>query len=167
MKNLTFAIALFFTSSFISVSSYAEEGTIRLSNNAYKQVITKDKDGNKKIDYVEPKIAVPGDVIFYSTTFENIGNDFAENIVINNPIPNNSKYREGSAEGKDTKIEFSIDGGKTFGLPEKLIVKDKSGKTWTAKPEDYTDIRWIYQKPLAPADKGSVSFKTMIKKPGE
>ncbi|MDH5389153.1 MAG: hypothetical protein OEY06_11995, partial [Gammaproteobacteria bacterium] len=63
----------------------------------------------------------------------------------------------------NTNISFSIDAGKNYGNPEDLIVKDKNGKEWTAKPESYTHIRWIYNKPLAPGEKGEVTFNTQIK----
>ena len=146
-----------------SVSAFAEDGKIVLTNKVFKQVIKTDKDGNITYEYIGAELAVPGDVMMYTITFENIGTDPAEGIVINNPIPNNSKYRIDSANGKDTNITFSIDGGKNFGNPEQLVVKDKSGKEWTAKPESYTHIRWVYNKPLAPGEKGEVSFKTQIK----
>jgi uncharacterized repeat protein (TIGR01451 family) len=141
----------------------AKDGTVKFSNKVFKQVVVTNKKGEKEFSYVEPTIAVPGDVMLYSITFENIGKETVSNIVVNDPIPNNSKYRMNSANGKDTKITFSIDGGKSFGNPKDLIVKDKTGKTWVAKPEEYTHIRWVYGKSLAPGEKGEVSFKTSIK----
>lgn len=141
----------------------AEDGTIKFSNKVFKQVIVTNEKGKKEFSFVEPTIAIPGDVMLYSITFENIGKQTVNNIVVNDPVPNNSKYRMNSATGKDTKITFSIDGGKNFGNPEDLVVKDKSGKSWVAKPEEYTHIRWVYEKPLAPGEKAEVSFKTSIK----
>ena len=167
MKNINLTITMFFCIAMISVQALAKEGQIRLTNKVFKQVITTNEKGEKKLDYVEPKLAIPGDVIFYTTTFENISQENADDIVIKNPIPNNSNYRMGSAKGKNTDIDFSVDKGKSFGRPEKLFVIDKAGKKWTARPEDYTDIRWIYKKPLVAGEKGTVTFKTMIKKPGE
>ena len=148
---------------FFSGSVFAEEGSIVLTNKVLKQVIKTDKDGNITYDYIEPATALPGDVMMYTITFENIGKDPAEGIVLNDPIPNNSKYRMSSATGKNTNITFSIDGGKNFGNPTELVVKDKNGKKWTAKPESYTHIRWVYNKPLAPGEKRKVTFKTQIK----
>lgn len=146
-----------------SVSAFAEDGKIVLTNKVFKQVIKTDKDGKVTYDYVDPGTVLPGDVMMYTITFENIGDSPAEGIVINNPVPNNSEYRVGSAAGKNTKIIFSIDGGKNFGNPEELVVSDKNGKQWTAKPESYTHIRWVYSQPLAPGQKDEVSFKTKIK----
>lgn len=157
-----FSVALVFPLLF-SVNAYAEDGKIMLTNKVFKQVIKIDQEGNTTYEYVEPGTALPGDVMMYTISFENIGDSPAQGIVINNPVPNNSEYRVGSATGKNAEIFFSIDGGKNFGNPEELVVKDKNGKQWTAKPESYTHIRWVYKQPLAPGEKSEVSFKTKIK----
>ena len=167
MKKINAILKLLFSmiilTSLFSANVFAEDGTIVLTNKVFKQVIKKDKDGNVTYDYIEPKTALPSDVMLYTITFENIGKEAASGIVINNPIPNNSKYRIDSATGENTAISFSIDAGENFGNPKDLIVKDKDGKEWAAKPESYTHIRWVYNKPLAPGDKGEVTFKTQIK----
>lgn len=156
-------LSMMLLASLFSANTFAEGEKITLTNKAFKQIIKKDKDGNITYDYVKPELALPGDVILYTILVENMGADLAEDIVINNPVPNNSKYRSASATGKGTKITFSIDNGETFDVPEKLIVKDKDGKESIAKAEIYTHIRWVYAEPLAPGDKKEVSFKTEIK----
>ncbi|MCW8923707.1 MAG: hypothetical protein OQK69_08775 [Gammaproteobacteria bacterium] len=167
MKKAKLNFKLFFSTMILtflfSGSALSQDGKIVLTNKVFKQVIKKDKQGKTTYEYIEPGTALPGDVMMYVISFENIGTDPAEGIVINDPVPNNSKYRVGSAAGKNTKITFSIDGGNVFGDPDELVVKDKDGKEWKAKPESYTHIRWIYNKPLAPGEKAEVSFKTKIK----
>ena len=162
-KSIFNLLAAVFVASIFSVNAFAEDGKIILTNKVFKQVIKKDEDGKTTYDYVEPGTALPGDVMMYVISFENIGDQPAEGIVINDPVPNNSKYRVGSAAGKNTTTSFSIDDGKTYGNPEDLVVKDANGKEWKAKPESYTHIRWVYNKSLAPGEKGEVSFKTQIK----
>jgi len=153
--------SLFF--SLFAVPAQAEEGAIRFSNNAYKQEISTDKDGKKQFNFVEPKLVLPGDVILYEIEFENVSDQVISDIVVNNPLPNNSKYRAGSAQGKSTQITFSVDGN-NYKKAEGLVVKDKAGKSWLAKPEDYQAIRWVYKQALKPGEKSKVSYKTEIKK---
>lgn len=166
MKNVkenifkTFLISVF--TLFTAMNAYAEDGAIRFSNNAFKQVISKAADGSVTYDYVEPGLVLPDDVILYEIVFENISDQEVSNIVVNNPIANNSKYRGGSATGDSTEITFSVD-GKNFAAADALTVKDQTGKTWKAKPEDYTVIRWVYKKALKPGEKGKVTYKTTIK----
>lgn len=145
-----------------AMNAYAEEGAIRFSNNAFKQVILKAADGSMQYDYIEPGLVLPDDVILYEIVFENISDQNVSNIVINNPTANNSKYRGGSASGDSTEITFSVD-GKNFASADSLKLKDKTGKTWRAKPEDYVAIRWLYKKTLKPGEKGKVTYKTSIK----
>jgi uncharacterized repeat protein (TIGR01451 family) len=166
MKNIkqnifkTILISVF--TLFAAMNAYAEDGAIRFSNNAFKQVISKAADGTVKYDYVEPGLVLPDDVILYEIVFENISDQEVTNIVVNNPIANNSKYRDSSATGDSTEITFSVD-GKNFAAADALTVKDQTGKTWKAKPEDYTAIRWVYKKALKPGEKGKVTYKTTIK----
>ncbi len=147
---------------FTAMNAYADEGAIRFSNNAFKQVASKAADGSVQYDYIKPGLVLPDDVILYEIVFENISNQDVSNIVINNPIPNNSKYRGSSATGDSTVITFSVD-GKNFASADALKLKDKTGKTWKAKPEDYVAIRWLYKKTLKPGEKGKVTYKTSIK----
>ena len=160
-KIMTLLI-LFALSAMVSINAYAEGGVIKFSNNAFKQVISKAADGSVQYDYVEPKQVLPKDVILYEIVFENISNENVTDIVINNPVANNSKYRGDSADGKSTEITFSVD-GKNFAAANALTVKDNSGKSWQAKPENYTAIRWIYKEVLKPGEKSKVTYKTSIK----
>jgi len=155
-------ILSFVFSALVTANSYAEEGAIRFSNNAFKQVISKAADGTVQYDYVEPGLVLPDDVILYEITFENISKQDISNIVINNPIANNSKYRGSSATGDSTDITFSVD-GEHYAAANSLTVKDESGKSWQAKPEDFTAIRWVYKKALKPGEKSKVTYKTSIK----
>jgi len=146
----------------LSVSAFAEDGAIRFSNNAFKQVISTNDDGSISYDYVKPELVLPNDVILYEIIFENISQQNVSNIVINNPIANNSKYRERSATGESTDISFTVD-GENYAAENLLTVKDKNGKTIKAKVEDYTAIRWLYKETLKPGDKGKATYKTTIK----
>ena len=162
MKNFWKVTLISVCTLLMTMNAYAEEGAIRFSNNAFKQVISKAADGSTQYDYIEPGLVLPDDVILYEIVFENISDQDVSNIVINNPIPNNSKYRGSSATGESTVITFSVD-GKNFASADALKLKDKTGKTWQAKPEDYVAIRWLYKKTLKPGEKGKVTYKTTIK----
>ena len=156
------ALLVFCFSSVFTINAYAEDGAIRFSNNAFKQVTSKNTDGTVKYDYVEPKLVLPDDVILYEITFENISQQDISNIVVNNPIANNSRYRESSASGDSTEITFSVD-GENFSSADTLTVKGAGGAAIRVKPEEYTAIRWVYKNTLKPGEKGKVTYKTIIK----
>jgi uncharacterized repeat protein (TIGR01451 family) len=159
---LATVILIFAFSLQVSTNAHADDGAIRFSNNAFKQVISKAADGSVQYDYVEPGLVLPKDVILYEIIFENISKQEISNIVINNPIANNSIYRGDSATGDATTITFSVD-GKNFAAAKTLTVKDKTSNSRQAKPEDYTAIRWVYNNVLKPGEKGKVTYKTTIK----
>ena len=131
-----------------------------------KEIVEENDKGEKVIRYVEPVTAIPGNTMMYTITFENTGDKPVSGIVINDPLPNNSKYIANTATGENTKITFSADGN-NFAVPGKIKLKDKTGKTWTVSADKYTHIRWVYSKNLMPGEIGKVTFKTKIKTPQE
>ena len=61
--NILKAMVIPFVLFFAAANAFAEDGAIRFSNNAFKQVISKAADGSIQYDYVEPKLVLPDDVI--------------------------------------------------------------------------------------------------------
>jgi uncharacterized repeat protein (TIGR01451 family) len=108
----------------------------------------------------------PGQTLIFTMKYANKGDEKAINVVINNPIPQDSIYVVGSATGIGSEINYSIDGGKTFKQPSLLTyeVDNPSGDPikMTASPEQYTNIRWIV-KEVAAGQKGEVSFSIRLK----
>jgi uncharacterized repeat protein (TIGR01451 family) len=161
MKSLIHSILLM---SILSTGPVIAENDspVRFANTAQKQNISVDEDGVKRITLTSTDLIVPGDTVVYTSTFTNIGTEDVSNIVVSNPIPANTQYIVFSAKGKTTRVSFSVDGGKTFAAPAQLTVVDNNGIKQTAKPKDYTDIRWVYQGTLSAGSSSSVSFNVSI-----
>jgi uncharacterized repeat protein (TIGR01451 family) len=161
MKTL---VAILITAStFINTLAYAQgDSPVRFSNIAQKQVVTVDAEGKETVELTDVGIMVPGDTVVYTSTFTNIGSEAVNNIVVNNPVPDNTKYMRFTAQGENTAVSFSIDGGNTFAAPADLTVTEANGITRAAKPKEYTDIRWVYQSDLAAGQSGTVNFKVTI-----
>jgi uncharacterized repeat protein (TIGR01451 family) len=160
MKTLlTLALA---ATTLFSGLALAQQSPINFANIAQKQVVTIDEDGEEKISLTDVGIMVPGDTVVYTSTFTNIGAESVSNVVVNNPLPENTKYLRFSAKGANTVVTFSIDGGQTYAAPADLTIPEASGVTRAAKPEEYTDIRWVYQGSLATGEASSVNFKVTI-----
>ena len=146
----------------VAPANAQEQGVIKFTNKAFKEVEVTNEKGEKEYKLVEPATVLPKDEIIYVINFENTGSQPVSNIKITDPIPNNSVYKKNSAFGAGTVIEFSVDGGKTYDKPENLRAKDKTGAEAAAQPEDYTNIRWIYTDTLQPGQEGTVTFRTII-----
>ncbi|MBI5562231.1 MAG: DUF11 domain-containing protein [Deltaproteobacteria bacterium] len=165
MRAIRKALAVLAVVFFAAMAAHAEEkGSIKLTSLAETDTIVVNAKGEKEVKRVEAARAkvVPGDVVIYTTLYENVGKAPVTDAVINNPVPEHMLYVDNSAEGKGTRIEFSVDGGKTFGATNTLTMVDVKGKARPARPTDYTNIRWTMEKAIAPGASGGVSFKAKI-----
>jgi uncharacterized repeat protein (TIGR01451 family) len=134
---------------------------VELKTEIFK-VVEVQKDNSNKVEWVEAKNIIPGDKVGYRINVENKGEDAADNLVLNNPIPDNTIYVDNSARGADSKIEFSVDGGKQYGLPEQLFIT-KEGKKLPATAKDYTHVRWTLLSPLNTGEESSVQYVVQVK----
>ena len=142
-----------------------QKGSIELKSIAEVEITETNAKGEKEVKRVDTAKAkvVPGDIVIFSTYYTNISGKPAENVLITNPVPEHMLYMDRSAEGKGTTIEFSVNGGKSYSTPDRLIVTDASGKSRKAVASDYTHSKWTIIKPVAPGGKGDVSFKAKLK----
>ena len=101
-------------------------------------------------------------VIFINTVTNN-SDSAAENIIVNNPIPENMLYVDGTATGEKAIITYSVDGGQHYDQPINLIVTGEDGKPRPATGTDYTNVRWQLVSPLAPKAEQKVEFQARVK----
>jgi uncharacterized repeat protein (TIGR01451 family) len=166
MKRLHRAImGIGITCLWLGVATIARAQTVEVVQRAEREVEILEKGVKvKKVAPVE-KI-VPGDEVLYTLTYTNKTGKPATDVAITNPVPKHTRYKDGSATGDNAVITFSVDDGKTFATPDKLVVtvKDKSGKDIPrpATAQDYTHIRWVIKQQLAPGQSGSVRFRAVI-----
>ncbi len=146
----------------ISAIAAPGNGKVELKMVAEKEIEVTGANGEKTVQLVPADKVIPGDEVVYTITYINNGDEPAENLVVKNPIPEHMKYVAGSATGESGVITYSVDNGKSFDVPEKLMVKDAKGNMVAAGPADYTNIRWTLSKPVAPKTSGLVSFRARL-----
>ena len=144
---------------------FARAQTVELVTKAEREVEVLEK-GVKVKKSGPPEKIVPGDEVLYTVAYMNKTAKPAEKIVITNPVPKHTRYKDGTAAGEGTDITFSVDHGKTFATSDKLTVaiKDKSGKNVVrpATAQDYTHIRWVIRQSVAPGRSGTVTFHAVV-----
>ena len=155
MKKLIALLAL----ALFPLSAFAQ---IELTTEIFKVVTVKDKNGNSKVEWQKPDNIVPGDKVGYRIRFANTGNEAADDLVLNNPIPENTVYVSDSARGANSQILFSVDGGKEFKNADQLFVT-KNGKKLKATAKDYTNVRWVISNALKAGENGSVQYIVQVK----
>ncbi len=167
LKKLTCAlfVAVIFLVLTSGITLAKQQGELVLKITTEKEVVIKDERGKKRIEMVDlTKVnAVPGDEVVITLSYENKGKGKATGVAINYPIPEEMRYMAFSAYGEAVSITFSVDNGKVYDFPARLTVIDKEGNVIPAKPEDYTHIRWSFDKQVEPKGKGVVGFRTFIK----
>jgi len=160
MKTLTKLTMI--AATFFAMSALAQEpGHLNVRTVVQKEEVTVTDSGETERNLVPADTVVPGDDVVYTITFTNISNQSADNIVITNPISESLTYVQGSAFGPGTVIEFSVDNGKSFAPPEKLLVSS-DGESRPARAEDFTHVRWTMQNELEAGAQGLARFKARL-----
>ena len=117
-------------------------GNIEFKNVAEVEIETKTADGRVETKRVPVQKAIPGTVVFYTSTFKNTGSKAAGNINVTNPVPANTTLVAASAYGDSMDISYSADGGKTWAAADKVKVKGADGKERAAAVSEFTHIRF-------------------------
>jgi uncharacterized repeat protein (TIGR01451 family) len=141
----------------------AQQNPVVLKSVAETEVDVKNAQGAVEKKRVPLLRALPGAEVIYTTSFANQGSKAVGNIVITNPVPANTAYVGSSAFGDKASITFSVNGGKTYGTPDSLIVKTSDGRERPALPGDYTHIRWALKGDLAAGAGGAAGFRVVVK----
>ena len=162
MKSIRVFISIALLSGWAHTVLADQPGHIKLQTVGFQEKVTVAKDGTKHTDLVPADHVLPGTEVVWNINYEIIGAGSVTDAVVTDPVPQNMTYVAGSATGGNADITFSVDGGKTWGKPENLQVKNADGTLRTALPKDYTAIRWILKGTLAVGAKGTVTFHATL-----
>lgn len=137
---------------------------MELQTRAEKE-ITVEENGRQVTRRVPADKIESGAELIYTVSYKNTGSEKATNVVVNNPVPEHTRYIPDSAFGKNTEITFSLD-GKQFRKPDQLTytVTTAGGQQeqHPAKPEQFTHIRWRIAE-VMPGAGGEVGFRVKVK----
>ncbi len=153
-----FAFLLFFSSA-NAISQ--EQGHLNVTSLVQMEEVSEGENGERLTRLVPVETVVPGDVVIYTTTVENISDEAADDIVVTSPVPEHLSYVAGSAFGPGMLIEFSVDGGVSYATAEELTI-DEDGQSRAAIAEDYTHIRFELQDHLAAGAQGIARFRAQL-----
>lgn len=121
---------------------------LKIQMSAEKEILVIE-DGQEVTRRVPTLEIESGSTLYFTLRILNDGDENATNVVVDNPIPDETVYIEGSAGGANTIVQFSIDNGESFALADELIYEfttfsgDKQERK--AKPDMYTNVRWVVE----------------------
>lgn len=163
-KGLFLAATLAFAAgqALVGEAMAADPGCIVVQNVAEMEQTVTDAAGNKTVKLVPATKVVPGDTVIYTVKFRNRCDKPADNVSVDNPVPEHMAYVADSAIGPNTDVSFSVDGGYHFAKPEALRKKDADGTERAARAREYTNIRWVMRHALAAGAEGYARFRAVL-----
>ena len=113
--------------------------------------------GTEKAVPIERAAPKPGDVIKYVITATNGGSEPARNLATVGRVPAGTSFYTSLVPSGTSKVEYSLDGGKTWSAAPMVKVHTASGDVLKkADASLYTAVRFADPKPLAA--KSAVAF---------
>ena len=147
--------------SLCATAALAQEGKVQLQTVVAKEQRTIDDTGEVSIELVDAEEIVPGDVVLYTVTYRNVSDQSVENITVTNPIPPQLTYVPDSSFSPGADVQYSVDGGATWGDLAELVVADGDARR-AATADDLTHIRWRLSGELAPGTQGFARFRARL-----
>jgi hypothetical protein len=147
-------------------SKPAAKPDVSLSSDIMVERITVDSKGREVITLKSPKdaVVVPGDKLVIRLHYMNHSKGPVEGFRATNPISNAVEF----VTVAEDWAELSVDRGANWGKLSDISVEETDVATRavvkrSATTKDVTTIRWTFAKPLQPGEKGTVSFRGVIK----
>lgn len=159
MKKMIAVVGL---SLMLSAGAYAQSNIVI---NSFAFVEKVKVENGKETKVLEKATSVlPGETVIFKNMVENKNTSPAKDIVVNNQVPKEITFVEAfSSDDKHTQLEYSVD-GVSFNKADKLMVKDKqTGSMRTARPEEYTYVRWIYTQAIPAKTQMEFNYKGTLK----
>jgi uncharacterized repeat protein (TIGR01451 family) len=124
------------------------------------------KNGRLLVERVAVEASRPGDVIVYTITYRNLAKTAISDASVVDPIPAGTGYVLASAEGADTQVTCSVDGGRSYQEPPvmaRVKAPDGTEKSMPVPADRYTHIKWVVKNPVPPGASGQVSMKVTVR----
>ena len=121
------------------------------------------EDGSTEFEFVPADTAKPGEELVYLVNYRNEGDEPEGDVVMTLPVPDDMVYVEDSilTEAEAAKVDFSVDGGKSFAPRDDLIVAEGEDVR-EAGARDITHVRWTLRRAVAPGEGGTLAFRATL-----
>jgi uncharacterized repeat protein (TIGR01451 family) len=104
-----------------------------------------------------------GDRLFYTLEVRNTEPTTIPAPTVIYAVPDHTTYVADSAVGPASKVSYSVDGGRSFDVPENLVVEVPGRPPRLATASDYTHIRWQLKYGLKGNSVAFVRFRARMK----
>jgi uncharacterized repeat protein (TIGR01451 family) len=160
-KSLSLVLAVLLSAGSALAAAQSSSKALDVKVTAEVEIKTKADGGAETTKRIPASFLDTGLPVIYTLSATNTSKEPAGDVAITDPIPAHMKYVDGSATKEGAVLTFSVDGGKSFAAAEKLKVT-AGGASRPAGPDDFTHVRWQFQKPLAPGESRAVEFRARV-----
>ena len=136
-------------------------GCIVLATAAEQEQSVTAADGTSSKTFVPASRAIPGAEIVWSTTARNVCAKPADNVVINQPVPEHMEFVADSAIGGGAQITLSVD-GRDFLPAGQLTARNTDGSARPARATDVRFVRWTLNSAIAPQNEFAARFRAVL-----
>jgi len=140
------------------------EPNLKIQMVAEKEIVVVE-DGKQVRKRVPTLEIESGAVLYFTLRIANEGDELATNVVVDNPIPEETHYLEGTAGGAKSEVLFSIDDGQSFSRPEDLVYEftrfNGEKERRKAKADMYTNVRWVVED-VPPGGQEELFFQVKV-----
>jgi uncharacterized repeat protein (TIGR01451 family) len=119
--------------------------------------------GGETTKLIPAERVVSGDTVIYTLEVRNTALTTVPRPVVTYPVPEHMTYTPDSAVGPGTEVSYSVDGGRSFDVPENLRIQEPGGQLRAATAADYTHIRWQLKNALKGNSVAFVRFRARVK----
>ena len=163
MQHLKFAFVFAVACAMSSTAAVDAKPMVQLKLQG--ALVERDAKGAQTLTPVANAELKPGETIRYDIVATNAGTDPASKLLPTGRVPAGTEYEAGSASlSGASRVEFSIDGGKTWAVKPVVKVKTEAGVVdKAADPSTYTMLRWVNEKSLAPKASVTYSYEVRVK----
>lgn len=105
---------------------------------------------------------LPGEEVTYVVHCANRGTEAASGVIVTLPIPPEMTLVAGSPDESVGRVDYSVDGGTTFGdLADLSVVRD--GTSRAATFADINLVRWRLARPIPPDSEVQARCRALLK----
>jgi uncharacterized repeat protein (TIGR01451 family) len=112
--------------------------------------------------FVAADLIRAGDEVYYTIRVTNPGREAVQGVMVTKRLPFGMKYLRGSAVGPAAAVHFSVDSGESFAAAADLRIEPPGQPGRRAEAQDYTHVRWILERPLAPGATALLRFRATL-----
>jgi len=158
MRTLLIALLLFAVGPVLAAS-----GDPLVSRMDVFRIVAGD-DGRERAEPASETL--PGEVLEYRLSYQNVSEAPLRALVITGPIPENTDYvADSDATMVVADLRVSIDGGGSY-EPEPVIrertLADGSVEEYVVPPAQYTHVRWRSETPIAPGTTQAFRYRVIV-----